>query len=294
MVKDRTFGSRLFDTVNVTVLVLFALVTFIPFIYIIAGSFETQKELLERGFILFPTEFTLSSYEYIFSTGTLLKSLGITVYITLAGTLINIFMTCLMAYPLARKDLDYRTPIQMAVIFTMLFSGGMIPTFLVVKQLGMIDTYWSLLIPGAISAFNLIILRNFFQQLPDGLEESAKIDGCNDLGILFRIVIPLSLPAIATFSLFYAVGHWNTFFSAVLYINDAAKWPIQVLLRQIVIMADGGGLGDSTSLASDFVQPPEQSIKMAVIVVSTLPILLVYPFLQKHFAKGVLLGSVKG
>ncbi|MDQ1910783.1 carbohydrate ABC transporter permease [Paenibacillus sp. GD4] len=294
MVKDRSLGSRLFDTVNISLLLIFALSTLIPFIYIIAGSFATQKELLERGFILFPTEFTLSSYEYIFSTGTLMKSMGVTVYITVVGTLINIFMTCLMAYPLARKDLDYRRPIQMAVIFTMLFSGGMIPTFLIVKELGMIDTYWSLLIPGAISAFNLIILRNFFQQMPEGLEESAKIDGCSDPGILFRIVMPLSLPAIATFSLFYAVGHWNTFFSAVLYINDSTKWPIQVLLRQIVIMSDGGGLGDSTALEADFVQPPEQSIKMAVIVVSTLPILIVYPFLQKHFAKGVLLGSVKG
>ncbi|MGG1552032.1 carbohydrate ABC transporter permease [Paenibacillus ferrarius] len=294
MVKDRSFGSRLFDVTNVTLLLIFALITFIPFIYIIAGSFATQKELLQRGFILFPTEFSLSAYEFIFSTSTLMRSMGVTIFITVAGTFINIVMTCLMAYPLARKDLDFRRPIQMAVIFTMLFSGGMIPTFLVIKQLGMMDTYWSLLIPGAISAFNLIIMRNFFQQLPDGLEESAKIDGCSDPGILFRIAIPLSLPAIATFSLFYAVGHWNTFFSAVLYINDAAKWPIQVLLRQIVIMSDGGGLGDSTALGADFVQPPEQSVKMAVIVISTLPILLVYPFLQKHFAKGVLLGSVKG
>jgi ABC-type maltose transport system permease subunit len=162
MVKDRSFGSRLFDTVNITLLTVFALVTLIPFIYIVAGSFATQKELLQRGFILFPTEFSMSAYEYIFSTGTLMRSMGVTIFITIAGTLINIMMTCLMAYPLARKDLDYRKPIQIAVIFTMLFSGGMIPTFLVIKQLGMIDTYWSLLIPGAISAFNLIIMRNFF------------------------------------------------------------------------------------------------------------------------------------
>ncbi|WP_079908884.1 carbohydrate ABC transporter permease [Paenibacillus sp. 32352] len=288
-----SWGSRVFDSFNMTLLILFALLTVIPFIYVIAGSFATQKELLQRGFILFPTEFTLDAYKYIFSTQTLVRSLLVTVYITVAGTLINIFLTCLMAYPLARKDMDFRRPILMLVVFTMLFSGGMIPTFLVVKQLGMINTYWSLLIPGAISAFNLIIIRNFFQQLPDGLEESAKMDGCNDLGIFFRIVLPLSMPAIATFSLFYAVGHWNTFFSAVLYINDSAKWPIQVLLRQIVILASGG-IGDSASMGAEYVTPPEQSVKMAVIVVSTLPILLVYPFLQKHFAKGVLLGSVKG
>ncbi|MFC0211964.1 carbohydrate ABC transporter permease [Paenibacillus chartarius] len=288
----QSWGSRIFDSVNVTLLAIFALLTVIPFIYVIAGSFATQKELMLRGFILFPTEFSLDAYKYIFSTQTLVRSLGVTIFITIAGTLINIFFTCLMAYPLARKDMDFRKPILMMVVFTMLFSGGMIPTFLVVKQLGMIDSYWSLLIPNAISAFNLIIMRNFFQQLPDGLEESAKIDGCNDLGIFFRIVLPLSMPAIATFSLFYAVGHWNTFFNAILYINDNTKWPIQVLLRQIVILASGG-VGDSTAMEADFV-PPEQSVKMAVIVVSTLPILLVYPFLQKHFAKGVLLGSVKG
>jgi putative aldouronate transport system permease protein len=293
MVQDRSWGNRIFDIINIIILGLFALVTIIPFLYVIAGSFATQKELLEKGFLLFPTEFSLTAYEFIFSTSTLVRSLLVTIFITLVGTLINITLTCLMAYPLARRDMDYRKPIQLMVIFTMLFSGGMIPTFIVVKELHMIDTYWSLLLPGAISAFNLIIIRSFFQQLPEGLEESAKIDGANDVGILFKIVLPLSLPAIATFSLFYAVGHWNTFFSAVLYINDSTKWPIQVLLRQIVILSQGGGLGDTTAFESDFV-PPEQSVKMAVIVVSTLPILLVYPFLQKHFAKGVLLGSVKG
>ncbi|KQN97720.1 carbohydrate ABC transporter permease [Paenibacillus sp. Leaf72] len=289
----QSWGSRIFDSVNVVLLLVFALMTVIPFIYVIAGSFATQKELLMRGFILFPTEFSLDAYKYIFSTQTLVRSLLVTVYITVVGTLINLFFTCLMAYPLARKDMDFQKPILMLVVFTMLFSGGMIPTFLVVKELGMIDSYWALLIPGAISAFNLIIIRNFFQQLPDGLEESAKIDGCNDLGIFLKIVLPLSMPAIATFSLFYAVGHWNTFFNAVLYINDHTKWPIQVLLRQIVILASGG-IGDSSTMETDYVAPPDQAVKMAVIVVSTLPILLVYPFLQKHFAKGVLLGSVKG
>lgn len=288
-----SWGSRLFDGLNIALLLAFALATVLPFVYVIAGSFATQKELLLRGFVLFPREWSLDAYEYIFSTRTLVRSLLVTVYITVAGTLINILVTCLMAYPLARRDMDFRKPILMLIVFTMLFSGGMIPTFLVVKQLGMIDSYWALLIPGAVSAFNLIIIRNFFQQLPDGLEDAAKIDGCNDLGIFVRIVLPLSMPAIATFSLFYAVGHWNTFFSAVLYINDSSKWPIQVLLRQIVILASGG-IGDSSAMNADFVPPPEQSVKMAVIVVSTLPILLVYPFLQKHFAKGALLGSVKG
>ncbi|MDF2936005.1 MAG: transporter permease [Paenibacillaceae bacterium] len=293
MVQDKSIGNKVFDTANVIVLGIFALVTVIPFLYVIAGSFATQAELLERGFILFPTKFSLSAYEFIFSTSTLVRSLLVTIFITVVGTLINLIFTCLMAYPMARRDLDFRKPIQLMVIFTMLFSGGMIPTFLVVKNLHMIDTYWALLLPGAISAFNLIIIRSFFQQLPDGLEESAKIDGASDPGILLKIVLPLSMPVLATFSLFYAVGHWNTFFSAVLYINDSTKWPIQVLLRQIVILSQGGSLGDTTAFEQDFV-PPDQAVKMAVIVISTIPILIVYPFLQKHFAKGVLLGSVKG
>lgn len=195
-----------------------------------------------------------------------------------------------MAYGLTRRDLDGRKTVNMMIVFTMLFNGGMIPAFLVVKSLGLIDSYMALILPGAISAFNLIILRSFFAGLPDGLEESAKIDGCGDFGILFKIVLPLSLPSLATISLFYAVNYWNSYFSAIMYINDSDKWPIQVLLRQIVIAASGM----AADTGSDFIKPPEQTIKMAVIVVSTLPILLVYPFLQKYFAKGALVGSVKG
>lgn len=172
----------------------------------------------------------------------------------------------------------------------MLFSGGMIPTFIVVKSLGLIDTYWSLILPVAINAFNLIIMRNFFQAIPESLEESAKVDGANDLLIFFKIILPLSLPSIATISLFYAVSYWNTYVNAILYINDSAKWPLQVLLRQIVIVSSGMQ-ADNTSV--DIV-PPAQTIKMAVIVVATIPMLIVYPFIQKYFVKGAYIGSVKG
>jgi putative aldouronate transport system permease protein len=290
--KDRSFGGRVFDTLNLTLLFLFAALTVLPFLYMVLGSFASSEEFARRGLMLIPRKFSLEAYTYIFSTNTIVRSLLNTIFITVAGTLINIIFTALMAYPLSRRELLGRRSVMLMVIFSMLFSGGMIPTFLVVKSLGLMNSLWSLLIPGAISAFNLIILKNFFQQMPDGIEESAKIDGCNDLGILTKIVLPLSLPAIATFSLFYAVGHWNSFFSAILYINDTTKWPIQVILRQVVIMSEGG-IGDSSQVNDSFVIPP-QSIKMAVITVSTLPILIVYPFLQKHFAKGVLLGSVKG
>ncbi|MBO9605363.1 MAG: carbohydrate ABC transporter permease [Paenibacillaceae bacterium] len=289
--NKRTWGTALFDAGNYALLTVVAVVTVLPFLYVLSGSLVGSEELLAKKIVLVPTHVTWDAYDYIFSTRTIPRSLLITVFITFAGTLINLLATILMAYPLAHRTLRGRKPLMLMIVFTMLFSGGIIPTYLVVKSVGLLDTYWSLWIPAAISAFNLILLKNFFQQLPDGIEESAKIDGCNDLQLLYKIVVPLSLPAIATFSLFYAVGHWNSYFSAVLYINDMNMWPIQVWLRQIVMLSSGG-FADGGSL-SEIVVPPE-SIKYAVIVVAAVPVLIFYPFMQKHFAKGVLLGSVKG
>ncbi|MCU6709892.1 carbohydrate ABC transporter permease [Paenibacillus sp. J5C_2022] len=293
MTHEKTLGNRLFDAANIGILLLVSLMTLVPFLYIIAGSLAAPEEVLRKTFILFPDRFDWTAYRYIFSTNTIIKSLWVSAWITIAGTAINLAMTGIMAYPLARRDLPGRRPIMFMATFTMIFSGGMIPTFLVVKSLGLIDSYLSLLIPGAISAFYLIILKNFFQQLPDGLEESAKIDGCNDLQIFYKIVVPLSKPALATLTLFYAVAHWNNYFSAILYINDSAKWPVQVLLRQIVILSQGG-IGDSSMFTDQFVVPPAVTIKMAVIVITLLPMLCVYPFIQSYFTKGIYLGSVKG
>ncbi len=291
--KHDTFGERLFDVCNYLFLSLFALVTLMPFIYIIAGSFATEIELTERKFFLFPRDPSLAAYEYIFSSHTLFRSIGNSVFITVVGTLTNLAFTLSMAYSLSRKDLKGRTFFMNLVIFSMLFSGGMIPGYLVVKELGLLNSYAAVILPGAISAFNLIIIKNFFQNLPPGLEESARIDGCNEVGVLWRIVLPLSKPIIATFGLFYAVGHWNNFFSALLYLNDHTMWPLQVMLREIVMLSQVS-VGNIDNLDPNFVEPPDQAVKMAVIVVGTVPILLVYPFLQKHFAKGVLLGSIKG
>ncbi|GIQ70537.1 carbohydrate ABC transporter permease [Xylanibacillus composti] len=292
MVEDRSIASRLFDGFIYVVLILVALITLIPFIHVLAGSFTTTAELARRGFVLFPTEWSLTAYRYIFSTDTIFKGLANSMGITLFGTMFSMFITSLMAYGLSRRDLDGRRTIMFLVVFTMLFSGGLIPTFLVVKEVGLIDSYLALIVPFTINAFNLIILRNFFQNLPEGLEESAKIDGCNDFGIFFRIVLPLSMPAIATISLFYAVTYWNTYLPAILYLNDTNKWPVQIILRQIVIVATGLSFDDSGF--EDAALPPSQSVKMAAIIVATVPILCVYPFLQKHFAKGALLGSIKG
>lgn len=293
MTHEKTLGNRLFDAANIGILLLVSLMTLVPFLYIIAGSLAAPAEVLRKTFILFPDRFDWTAYRYIFSTNTIIKSLWVSAWITVAGTAINLAMTGIMAYPLARRDLPGRRPIMFMATFTMIFSGGMIPTFLVVKSLGLIDSYLSLLIPGAISAFYLIILKNFFQQLPDGLEESAKIDGCNDFQIFYKIVVPLSKPALATLTLFYAVAHWNSYFSAILYINSSTKWPVQVLLRQIVILSQGG-IGDSTLFTDQFIVPPAVTIKMAVIVITLLPMLCVYPFIQSYFTKGIYLGSVKG
>lgn len=291
--KHDTFGERIFDWANYLFLTVFALVTVLPFIYIIAGSFATEAELAERSFFLFPRVFSDNAYQYIFSSNTIFRSMGVSIFITVVGTITNLAFTLTMAYALSRKELMGRNFVMNLVIFSMLFSGGMIPGYLVVKELGLINSYAAVILPGAISAFNLIVIRNFFTQLPPGLEESARIDGCTDLGVLWRIVIPLSKPVIATFGLFYAVGHWNNFFSALLYLNDHTKWPLQVMLREIVMLSQLA-VGDLSNMDPNFVTPPDQSVKMAVIVVGTVPILLVYPFLQKHFAKGVLLGSIKG
>ncbi|WP_019636000.1 carbohydrate ABC transporter permease [Paenibacillus fonticola] len=288
----RSTGEKVFDMFNYAFLAVFGLVAILPFIFVISGSFATDAEITKRAVFLIPTTFSLDAYKFIFSTDTIVRSIGVSIYVTVVGTIVNLFFTVTMAYPMARRNLMGRNTILNLVIFTMLFGGGMIPTYLVIRELHLLDTLNSLILPGAISAFNLIIVKNFFQELPPGLEEAAKIDGCNELGLLWRIVLPLSKPVLATFTLFYAVGHWNNFFSALLYINDPIKWPLQVMLRQIVMLSQSAG--DISSMDPSFVQPPEQSIKMAVIVVGTIPILCVYPFLQKHFAKGVLLGSIKG
>ncbi|MFB8377293.1 carbohydrate ABC transporter permease [Paenibacillus taichungensis] len=286
-------AGRVFDIFNYVMLGILGILTVLPFLYIIGNSFATEAEITERSFFLIPKVFSFSAYEYIFSSSTIFRSIGVSIFVTVAGTLVNLFFTLTMAYPLSRSDFWGRNVMMNMVIFSMLFGGGMIPTYLVIRGLGLLDSYWALMLPGAISAFNLIVVKNFFQQMPPGLEEAARIDGCSDLGVLWRIVLPLSKPVIATFALFYAVGHWNNFFSALLYISDSNKWPLQVMLRQIVLLSQAS-VGDMANMDPNFVQPPEQSIKTAVIVVGTIPILLVYPFLQKHFAKGVMLGSIKG
>lgn len=289
----RTVPGTIFDVSNYLFLAAFGLASVLPFVYIIAGSFASDAELTKRAVFLIPESFSLAAYKYIFSADIILRSIWVSVFITVVGTIFNLIFTVTMAYPLARRTLVGRNTLLNLVIFSMLFSGGMIPLYLVIRELHLLDSLWALIIPSAINAFNLIIVKNFFQELPPELEEAAKIDGCTELGLLWKIVLPLSKPVLATFTLFYAVSHWNNFFNALLYINNPSKWPLQVMLRQIVMLSQSAA-GDLNNMDPNFVKPPDQSIKMAVIVVGTIPILLVYPFLQKHFAKGVMIGSVKG
>jgi putative aldouronate transport system permease protein len=285
-----TVGRRAFQVVNFLVLGGFAAICLVPFLNIIGSSFATPGELTTRPFVIVPETFSLDAYRYILSTPTIFRAMGISVFVTVVGTLVSLVLTALMAYALSKRYLKGRRVVNFLVVFTMLFSGGMIPTFIVVKELGLIDSLWSLILPVAINAFNFVIMRSFFQAIPDSLEEAARIDGCSDLGVFWRIVLPLSLASIATIGLFYAVSYWNTYQSAILYINSSEKWPIQVLLRQIVLVASGMN-GDANAVD---VVPPAQSVKMAVIVVATLPMLILYPVLQKYFVKGALIGSVKG
>ena len=293
--NGNTLGGRIFDVVNYIVLTLVALTTIAPFIYIIGASFATELELAQRPLLIIPHDISFNAYEYIFSTNKIVSGFKNSIIITVAGTLINLFFTVTMAYAISKPRLRGRNFVLNMVIFSMFFGGGMIPSYIVTANLlHMKNTYWSVLLPGAISAYNMMIVKNFFQGIPQELEESASMDGCTDVGILWQIVLPLSLPVLATFGLFYAVGHWNSYFGAMIYMPGAReKWPLQVLLREIIILSNASA-GDLNNMDPEFIQPPEQSVKMAVIVVSTVPIMCVYPFLQKYFVKGVMVGALKG
>ncbi|MEV5069652.1 carbohydrate ABC transporter permease [Microbacterium sp. LMI12-1-1.1] len=287
--RFNTPAGRVFDVFNVVLLTAIGIVALVPFVYVLAGSFATEAELATRSFFLWPETFSLDAYEAIFTSPAFVRALITTIVVTAVGTAVQLALTATMAYPLSKANLPGGRLILSLIVFTMVFGGGMIPTFLVVKDLGLLNNYWALILPMAINPFSLIIIKNFFQQLPAELEESAKIDGANELQTLWNIVLPLSKPVLATFALFYAVGIWNDFMSPLLYLNDNSMWTLQMFLRQVTVATDLSVVEqDPTQL------PPAQGIKFAVIIVATLPIVLFYPFLQKHFAKGMLIGSVKG
>jgi putative aldouronate transport system permease protein len=281
--------SPLYQTIKGLVLVLFSLSIILPILLVVSTSLADKEQLAQAGgFVLWPERPTLEAYETIFNGPMVLNSLGVSAFVTIVGTVLALFVTITMAYATSRPVLFGR-PVVLAVLFTLLFAPGLIPSFLMIKELGLLDSLWSLILPGVFGAFNFVVMRSFFMNIPQELIESARIDGASDWTILWRIVMPLSKAVIAVVGLFYAVGFWNSFFNALLYINDHSKWPIQLLLRNFVVQ--GSGAADGLGISS---VPPSQSIQMAVVVVALVPILMVYPFLQKHFTKGVLTGAVKG
>ncbi|MCA0755411.1 carbohydrate ABC transporter permease [Paenibacillus sp. N4] len=260
-----------------------------PFLHVLSISLSTPAEALRPGIHLYPKEISLFAWKRVLTTDTVWQTMGNTVFRTVVGTLLTLVFLSLGAYPLSRKYLPHRGFYTMFIVVTMFFGGGLIPTYLLIKGLGLINSLWVYVIPGLISTFNLLILRNFFMGIPEELEDSAKIDGANDLRILFTIVIPLSKPVLATLALWSAVGHWNAWFDAMLYMQDQSKIVLQLFLRRLVITAEG----DPMLPVPTNEQAPEM-VKAAIIMFTALPILMVYPFLQRFFVKGIMVGSLKG
>lgn len=291
----KTRGERVFDVFNILFMIILLLVFFVPFWTVFATSFIGPMESARRGaYQLYPEKIDLSCYQVLLSGGSVIfRAYGVTILRTVLGTALNLLVTVTLAYGLGKKNLPGRSAITLFVFFPMLFSGGMIPTYLLIHALNINNTIWAMILPCIISVWNTLLMRNFFMEIPESLEESAKIDGASTLTILFRIILPLSLPAIATIGLFYAVGHWNAWFDASMYITKRELMPLQVILRSIILAMSNEGINNE--VINDMTsQPPTESMKCAAIIVTTLPIICVYPFIQKYFVKGVMVGSVKG
>ncbi|WJH33446.1 carbohydrate ABC transporter permease [Paenibacillus sp. CC-CFT747] len=283
-----TKQDKAFLAFTYAVLAVVGIVAVVPLLYVVSVSLTPFAEVLKHGgYVLIPREFTFHAYKKLMETSGIPRSLIITVTITLVGTAINLILTTLVAYPLSRRSLPGRNIFLLMVVFTLLFSGGIIPTYLVVKATGLIDSLWALILPTAVSSFNVLLMKSFFEQLPEELFESARIDGAKEFRILLRLMVPLSLPVMITVGLFYAVGHWNSFFAAIMYVTDRTLFPLQVVVREILMLSQ-------QPLENAEEQVPTVTMQMAAVVFASFPIIAVYPFLQKHFTKGMLLGSIKG
>ncbi len=284
----RGIQDRIFNGIIIVLLALCGAAALFPMLYVVSVSITPISEVLKNGgFMLIPKEITFTAYSKLIHESGMMDALGITILITVLGTALNMLFTVLMAYPLSRKRLPARSALLLMVVFTMLFGGGLIPTYLVVKSSGLLNSIWALMIPNLIWSFNILIVKSFLEQLPEELFESAKIDGASDFRILWQIVVPLSLPVMVTVGLFYGVGHWNEFFQAIMYVTNRKLFPLQVIVREI-LMQTQQPLENAENIT------PTETLQMAAVVMASLPIILVYPFLQKHFTRGMLLGSVKG
>jgi len=285
-------GERVFDAVIMIILGLFALSVIIPFWYVIVMSLTPLEVWSNARGAFFPPldKITFAGYEQLLTSARLPRSFAVSVGVTVVGTTLNLLVTTMMAYPLSLAHFRLRGPILIAVLFTLLFNGGLIPTYLLVRDLGLMDTYWALILPGLVSAWNLLVMKAFFEGLPPELRDAARIDGASDWQVFWQIVLPLSKPILATIGLFYAVAHWNEFFNAILYIQSSEKQPLQIVLRELL---SSGNMNEFVDINVRAVVPT-QSLRAAAVIIAVVPMLLVYPFLQRHFTKGVLLGSIKG
>lgn len=288
----KTLGDHIFRILVGALMIFLAAITLYPFLYVLFASLSDPSAFMTaKGLLWHPIEFSLESYKAVLNNPNIFIGYKNTLIIVTVGTAINILFTSIGAYFFSRKGPIWKGPIMFLVVITMFIDGGLIPNYLLIKQLGMYNTLWAVMVPGAISTFNMIIMRTAFQSIPAGLEESMRIDGANDWTILFKLILPLSLPTMAVIGLFYAVSHWNSWFSANIYLSDQLKFPLQLILRDIVVnsqveeMTVGAAMGDSYAMGV--------TIKYATVMVATIPILLVYPFIQKYFVKGVMIGSLK-
>ncbi|CAM3484883.1 MULTISPECIES: carbohydrate ABC transporter permease [Paenibacillus] len=291
---EKGWKTRLFSLVNNGLLLVVGLATIFPIYYTVILSFTDPVEYYQRSLILWPRVWTLDAYKHLLSNGLFVSSISVSVFLATIGTLLSLLVTGGMAYALSRKRLRFRKAMMIMVLLTFLFTPGLVPLYLVVRNLGLIDSVWSLILPSLTSAWYVLLMKGFFDSIPVSLEEAAMIDGSNDIGVFWRIILPLSLPALVAFGLFFAVGYWNTYFNALMFINDQKMWPLQVLLQNMLVdpttMGSGNGGGFAFQVNR---QVPTETLKMAAVVIATVPIMLVYPFLQKHFAKGAMVGSVK-
>lgn len=289
----KSLGDQIIDVIIYVVLGLVALSTVLPFLYVIAGSFATDKELTEKAFFIIPEVWSLNAYKYAINTANILRGLKNSILLTALGTFMCMLFSLTFAYPLSKPDFRGKNWIMNMVIVTMLFSGGMIPSYLVITAYGLRDTWWALVLPALINPFNMIIIKKFFSELPRELDEASYMDGATDLQVFTRVALPLSKPVIASISLFYGVGFWNDYFNAMIYLKTPSKYPIQIQLRSIILLTS-----QINEMMMDYYDmngaPPDKAVKMACTVIATVPILIVYPFVQKYFTKGVMVGAVKG
>lgn len=284
-------GEKVFDVCNVVFLVVICALVLIPLLHIAAASFSSTNALIHSRVKLWPVEFNLDNYKKVVENTSFWLSFRITVFIAVFGTLLNLVLTVLMAYPLSKPGLRGRKVFMLIIVFTMIFSAPLIPTYLIVKGLGLVNTIWAMIIPSAISMFNVVLCLTFLKGLPEELFEAARVDGMSEYGIVFKIAVPLSVPILVTLTLYYAVHHWNSYFAAMIYITKSELRPLQLYLYAMIAQ---GNTNDMASTIAEEMDTSPEGLKMATIIVATTPILLIYPFIQKHFIKGTLIGSLKG